>query len=324
MLMRLHRNAATTPRQRAYIQTSDKSVAQLARELGINETTVRRWKARRDTADRTCRPHRIATSFTAEEQEIALDLRRRLALSIDDALEVLHRCLRPSISRAALYRLWKRHDLARRPASAHRTAPGRFDPQPFGYVHVDLKHLTHLQGRPAYVFVAIERTTRFVHVEILDNRTSQTVASAFARFLDAFAHPVHTVLTDNGAEFTDRFADPIRTPRSHGTGRHPFDQLCAARSIRHRLTKPYHPQTNGMVERFNRRLADALATTRPNGRNAGKNRFDNHADRNHFIRAFVADYNRTRLRCLNYKAPAQLLHNLSEHNTQAGAQPDVA
>lgn len=53
--------------------------------------------------------------------------------------------------------------------------------------------------------VVIERTTRFVHVEIIPDRTATTVANAFARFLDAFGHPVHTVLTDNGAEFTDRF-----------------------------------------------------------------------------------------------------------------------
>lgn len=32
--------------------------------------------------------------------------------------------------------------------------------------------------------------------------------------------------------------------------------------IEHRLIKPRHPQTNGMVERFNGRISDILATTR--------------------------------------------------------------
>ena len=323
MLMKLHSNATTTPRQRAYIQASAKSVAQLALELGVNEATIRRWKGRTDTADRTSRPHRIVTSFTPEEEEIALDLRRTLHLSIDDALEVMHRCLRPDISRSALQRLWRRHGISGRsppdPAASH--AP--FEPQPFGYVHADLKHLTRLEGRPAYVLVVIERTTRFVHVEILPNRNADTVTAAFAAFLNAFPHPVHTVLTDNGAEFTDRFGGAYWTPghkgRRKGSGKHAFDQLCQKHRITHKLTKPYHPQTNGMVERFNLRLAQALAAQKPNGQNAGKNRFASHQQRDCFIHAFVHDYNRTRLRCLNYHAPAQLLENLSEHNTSAGA-----
>ena len=71
MLITLHRNAATTPRQRAYIRASDKSVATLAHELGVSETTIRRWRGRSDPADRSSRPHRLATSLSNEEAEIA-------------------------------------------------------------------------------------------------------------------------------------------------------------------------------------------------------------------------------------------------------------
>ncbi|HEU0154839.1 MAG TPA: hypothetical protein VFQ82_02135, partial [Stellaceae bacterium] len=44
----------------------------------------------------------------------------------------------------------------------------------------------------------------------------------------------------------------------------------------------------------------------------------NHAQRNAFIATFVHHYNRTRLRCLAHKAPAELLANLPGHNTFAG------
>ncbi len=318
MLITLHKNATTTPRQRAYIKTSSRSVAELARELGVSETTIRRWKARTTTDDRPSTPRHLVTSLSAEEEEIAVELRARLELSLDDALEVLHRCIRDDISRSALYRLWQRRGIAAPSQRKPDTPPGRFDPEPFGYIHADLKHLTRLDGQPAYVFVVIERATRFVHVDILADRQADTVADAFDRFLQAFGHPIHTVLTDNGAEFTDRFGAARYTSRDAGTGRHPFDRLCASHHIQHKLTKPYHPQTNGMVERFNRRLADAIRDLAPNGHNAGKNRFASHDERNRFIHNFVKNYNRTRLRCLNYQAPQERLSNLTEHNTQAG------
>lgn len=317
MLLKLHANAATTPRTRAYIQASDRSVAELVEELGLSEKTVRRWKGRGDQADRSSRPHRLATDFTLEEEEIAVGLRTELGLSLDDGLEVMRRCIRPTISRSALHRCLKRRGVSSRPkARDPRAEP--FAPTPFGYVHIDLKHLPRLKRRPAYVFVAIERTTRFVHVEIIEARSGPIVAACLGRFLAAFGYPVHTILTDNGSEFTDRFGDARWRRRDKGTGKHPFDQVCQAHGIKHKLTRPYRPQTNGMVERFNRRLAEALHSLPKSADNAGRNSFCDPQMRNDFILTFVHDYNRTRLRCLDHKAPAEALANLPGHNTFAG------
>ena len=317
MLVKLHANAATTPRTRAYIQASGRPVAELAGELGISETTVRRWKKRREVTDRGSAPHTLATGFSAAEEEIAVELRTRLQLSLDDALEVMRRCLRADISRSALHRCFQRRGVAQRPRDP-KPAAQRFAPAPFGYVHVDLKHLPRLQGRPAYVFLAIERTTRFVHVAIVQERSGEVVAACLKAFLEAFGHPVHTILTDNGGEFTDRFGEARWRRRNRGTGSHPFDQVCHNHGVRHKLTRPYRPQTNGMAERFNRRLAEALESHPRSMTNAGKNRFHDHAERNDFIHAFVSQYNRTRLRCLDHKAAAELLANLPGHNTFAG------
>jgi transposase InsO family protein len=318
MLVKLHANATTTPKMRAYIQASSASVAELTRELGVGETTIRRWKRRTDGHDRSSRPQRLQTRFDAVEEEIAVELRTRLGLSIDDILEVMRRGVRADISRSALHRCLKRHGVSARPAAPTHREAAPFETTAFGYVHLDLKHLTRIDRRPAYVFVAIERTTSFVHVEVITERSAETVAACFERFLDAFGHPVHTVLTDNGSEFTDRFGGARWTTRSTGTGRHAFDRACQARGIRHKLTRPYRPQTNGKVERFNRRLGQALADRPANGANAGRNRFASHPERNDFIHRFVDSYNRTRLRSLGYKAPAELLANLTGHNTQAG------
>jgi transposase-like protein len=320
MHIKLHANATTTPKTRAYIQASKASVAELARELGISETSVRRWRERSHVTDGSHVRHNLGQSTTLVEEALICGLRKDAALSLDDICEVMHRCVNPKLSRSAIHRCLRRHGLSARQA-APKPETGHFEDAPFGFVHADLKHLTRLQGKPAYVFVAIERTTRFAHVEIVHERSAATIAACLERFLEAFGHPVHTILTDNGSEFTDRFAVDMKgKPKGKPSGRHPFDRVCARHGAQHRLTRTFRPETNGMVERFNRRLAEAIRQHPPSGRNRGKNRFDTHAQRNAFIEKVVHAYNRTRLRCLHYKAPLEALNNLTKDNTKAGTQ----
>jgi len=149
--------------------------------------------------------------------------------------------------------------------------PGRF-------IHVDVKYLPPLNRRRSYAYVAIDRATRFVYLEILPNRRAETAAAFLERFLNRFPLTVHRILTDNGSEFTDRFAvDKKDKPHDKPSGAHPFDRACARHAIAHRLTRPFRPQTNGMVERFNRRLAEHLDRV-PQNRAAHHRRFVDHAN----------------------------------------------
>ena len=321
MDVKLHANATTTPRTRAYIQRSGAPVRALAEELGVSETTVRRWRGRTQTADRSHVPHHLRSSLGEAEERLALELRTSVGLSIDDALEVMRRCVMPDLSRSALHRCWPRYGVNRlsKPPSDR---PAAFQTnRPAGFIHMDVKYLTKLKDRRSYAYVAIERATRFVYVEVLMDRKGVTAAAFFKRFLAAFPYRVHTVLTDNGPEFTDRFAGDKRgKPQGRPSGDHPLDRLCAAHRITHRLARPFRPQTNGMVERFNRRLQEQLDAAPKNGRNRGLNCFDPHQQRASYIRTFVDNYNRTRLKCLGYIAPLDALANLTGHNTKAGAQ----
>ena len=320
MDLKLHANATTTPKIRAYIQQSMASVAALAAELGVSETTIHRWRDRDAVTDRSHAPTTPTSTLSLVEERLICELRGELALSLDDVTEVMRRCVRQTISRSAVHRCLKRHGLNRRPPPM-AAAPGTFEQTSIGFVHVDLKHLPALRRRKSYAFVAIDRATRFVHVEVTESRSADTIAACLARFLAVFPHRVHAILTDNGSEFTDRFAvDMKEKPEGKPSGRHPFDRLCTAHAIDHRLTRPFKPQTNGMVERFNRRLAEALRHAPADARNGGKNRFTSHADRNQYVLDFVHAYNRTRLRCLGYHTPLQALTNPTEHNTQAGVQ----
>jgi transposase InsO family protein len=318
MDLKLHANATTTPRVRAYIQKSTASNSALARELGIHSRTVARWKTRPDVADRSTRPHRLATTISPWEEALILELRRSLALPLDDIREAMRRCVNPKLSRSGVHRCLQRHSLSARLTPQQAPATAFHTDAPAGFIHIDVKYLPPLGRRRSYGYVAIDRATRFVYLEILANRRAATAAAFLERFLASFPLAVHTILTDNGSEFTDRFAvDKKAKPHDKPSGQHPFDRICGQRTITHRLTRPFRPQTNGMVERFNRRLGEHLGRM-PQNRAAHHRRFVDHAERDAYLHTFVADYNRTRLRCLDYQAPAELLAKLAGHNTQDG------
>jgi len=69
---------------------------------------------------------------------------------------------------------------------------------------------------------------------------------------------INKILTDNGKEFTDKFT---RNGEKIPSGEHIFDKICNKNNIEHRLIKPGNPATNGMVERFNGRIASIVKTT---------------------------------------------------------------
>ena len=216
MELRLHANATTTPKTRAYIQRSKAPVAVLAAELGVGEKTIRRWRSRKSVADRSHTPKRLAISLSAAEERLVLELRTALALPLDDIVEVMRRCVNAKLSRSAIHRCLRRHGVSARPKDA-KPQVGSFETAGVGFIHVDLKHLTRLNGHPSFVFVAIDRATRFVHIEVITQRDAATVAACLARFLVAFPHKVQTILTDNGSEFTDRFGGAYWYRRTDGT-----------------------------------------------------------------------------------------------------------
>ena len=319
MQLKLHANATTTPKTRTYIQASTASVAELALELGHSQTTIRRWRNRKSVADRSHTPHKLAISLTQNEEQLVIELRKSLALPLDDIVEVMRRCCNPKLSRSAIHRCLKRHGISAR-AKAPKPPFGAFEDVGIGFIHIDLKHLTKLEGQSSYVFVAIDRATRYVYIEIVTKRSAAIIAGCLERFIACFPYKVHTILTDNGAEFTDRFGGARwrKKDQLKASGKHCFDQVCTLNEIEHRLIKPGRPQTNGMVERFNRRLAEAIRAKAFIGANSGKNKFENHEERNAFLNQFVHRYNRTRLKCLDYKAPFELLNNHPGPNTSAG------
>jgi len=191
-----------------------------------------------------------------------------LRLGLDDLLVVAREFLNPRLSRSGLHRMLQRREVPTLAELARQDAGGNEKPRhkPFkdyepGFVHIDIKHLPQMpdEQQKRYLYVAIDRATRWVYLEIRRSQSTKD-ARAFMRQVEEKApFKIRIVLTDNAKCFTDRFT---RAGERKPSGGHAFDQECQAHGIEHRLIKPERPQTNGMVERFNGRISDVLATRR--------------------------------------------------------------
>ena len=260
MLIQLHSQATTTPKVRAAIQASDEVGTALAERFGVTPQTIYKWRKRDNVEDRSHTPHRLQTTLTPAQEAVAVALRKTLLVSLDDLLAVVREFLNPNVSRSGLDRCLRRHgvgnlrDLQAKAARPKHSAFKAYEP---GYIHIDVKYLPQMADETSrrYLFVAIDRATRWVFIRIFKAKTAAN-ARRFLRDLER-ASPIRirTVLTDNGKEFTDRL---FGLRKRAATGEHEFDKLCAELGIEHRLTPPKSPQTNGMVERFNGRIEEVL------------------------------------------------------------------
>jgi transposase InsO family protein len=123
-----------------------------------------------------------------------------------------------------------------------------------GFIHIDIKYLPRMPDETSrrYLFVAIDRASRWVFLHIYDDQSEESSLDFLKRLQVACPIHIRTILTDNGAQFTDRFTSRQKQP----SGNHVFDRASA--QIDHRLISPRHPQTNGMVERFNGHISELL------------------------------------------------------------------
>jgi transposase InsO family protein len=266
MNLNLHQNARTTPAIRQELRQSTKSDRELAREYNLHRATVRKWRRRETGQDASHRPHRIHATLSPVQEQVVVALRQTLLRPLDDLLAVTREFIHPAVSRSGLDRCLRRHGVSNLsaliPHPEGEAQPVKtFKDYAPGFVHIDVKYLPQMPDEAAhqYLFVAIDRASRWVYVEILPEKTAANARDFLQRLVEKAPFDIEKILTDNGKEFTDRFG---ATGERQPTGRHLFDQGCAQQGIEHRLIAPRHPQTNGLVERFNGRIAEVLATTR--------------------------------------------------------------
>jgi transposase InsO family protein len=260
----LHGCATTTEAVRRAIHHSQESLRQLAKRYGINPKTVAKWKKRPSVADLPTGPKEAkSTVQTVEDEAIVVAFRRHTLLPLDDCLYALQATI-PHLTRSSLHRCLQRHGISRLPdVEGDKPDKRKFKSYPIGYFHLDIAEVQSAEGR-LYLFVAIDRTSKFAFTELHAKATTRVAADFLHALVKAVPYKVHTVLTDNGTHFTDPRGDTwspaeIRQmiERKEPFRAHAFEYACALAGIDHRLTKPKHPWTNGQVERMNRTIKEA-------------------------------------------------------------------
>jgi transposase InsO family protein len=276
-----HGNASLTPTGRLRLAScvvdDGWPLRRAAERFGVSVTTTQRWAGRyreqgqAGMGDRSSRPNRCPAQLSTRIEHRIMGLRvsrrwgparigYRLRLAPSTVSKVLTRYEAPRLA-------WTD------PATGCRL---RAKPKPFRYehaapgdlVHVDIKKLGRIPdggghrflGRAAgvrvkkgakpgtaYIHHAMDDHSRLVYSEILADERKETASAFWTRannYFNGCGITVLRVLTDNGSPYRSKL----------------FAQTLG--SITHKRTRPYRPQTNGKVERFNRTLGEEWAYAR--------------------------------------------------------------
>ena len=279
-----HANAWLTPRGRLRLASAvvDRgwSLRRAAERFQCSVSTAKKWadryRAGGESAmvDRSSRPHRSPHRLPQRRERRIVKLRfsrrwgpHRIATHLHLPRSTVEAVLR-RYGMPLLRHLDQNTGLpVRRPVSRRyeHAAPGDL-------VHLDVKKLGRIpeggghrkvgrqlgrrnsgHRRRGYAFLhhAVDDHSRLAYSEILPDEAKETAAAFWLRanaFFVDHGITVKRVLTDNGNCYRAAYFAQALGP-----------------AIKHKKTRPYRPQTNGKVERFNRTLATewAYADTYP-------------------------------------------------------------
>ena len=120
----------------------------------------------------------------------------------------------------------------------------------FYSIHVDLVGPLPISEGMRYLFTIVDRYSRWVEAVPLPTMSAEDCASALIRcWISRFGVP-GDITTDQGRQFTGNLWKELH-------------RIMGIKSLR---TTAYHPQTNGMVERFHRVLKERLMARDPTGK----------------------------------------------------------
>ncbi|WP_435772100.1 IS481 family transposase, partial [Nocardioides sp. SYSU DS0651] len=322
-----HANAQLTPAGRLrlaqLVVDKDWPLRRAAERWNCSVTTAKRWADRyrehgRDgMVDRSSRPKTSPrrTPTRVERRVIGLRVSRRwgparIAYLLGMAVSTVHKIL---VRYGCPPLAWTDPATGVRIKWSRKKANSYVHEAPGDLVHVDIKKLGRIpdggghkvlgraagqkntkRGKIGYWFIhnAVDDCTRLAYSELLQDERKETAAAFWQRanaYFESVGITVRRVLTDNGSCY-----------RSH------LFATALGEAITHKRTRPYRPQTNGKVERFNRTTLEEWAYARP---------YTSEAERAALFPEWLHTYNHHRGHtALGGNSPADLVPNLRGQN----------
>jgi hypothetical protein len=143
-----------------------------------------------------------STVLSPDDEAVIVAFRKHTLLPLDDCLYALQPTI-THLTRSSLHRCLQRHGISRLPQiEGDKPVHKAFKVYPIGYFHIDIAEVHSAEGR-LYLFVAIDRTSKFAFVRLEESATVQTATAFLQELIDALPYRIHTVLTDNGIQFCD-------------------------------------------------------------------------------------------------------------------------
>jgi len=264
----------------------------LIKHLGLQPSRYYQWQKRRGLDNRhngkTPREHWLFP----EEREAILSYcqdkleegYRRLTYMMLDADIV-------AVSPATTYRLLKNAGLLNRWAPSKRDAKKGFD-QPLAvheHWHIDISYVNIL-GTMYFMTTVLDGRSRYiVHHELRTKMTEYDVEIVTQRAKEKFPQACPRIISDNGPQFISK----------------DFKEFIRLAGFKHVRTSPYHPQSNGKIERYHRTIKSEEIRRRA---------YTSIEDARLQIAGYVVHYNTVKLHsAVCYLTPEDVLKERQEH-----------
>jgi len=313
----MHAKAPLTPEGRRRLCERIEAgwtIAGAADSMGISRQTAHKWWHRYKElgelglVDRSSRPRHCPRRLDAKLERRVVAMRRRHKVAASRLTE------RTGLGASTLQRVFARNGVARLKDLDPVTAEPirRIETCRAGeLVHMDIKKIAKIppgggwrvNGRArrvdrrgtigyAYVHSAVDAFSRLAYSEVHANEQAVTVMGFWQRataFFSSYGIDIERVLTDNGSCYRNKA----------------FRRMLVESAIVHTYIRPYRPQTNGKVERFNRTLREEWAYARA---------YRSEASRTRALDAWLHTYNHHRHHTAIGGPPVVRLNNVSGYN----------
>lgn len=282
-------------------------VTKAAIKYKTNRQYIYRWKRRFDGSieslrELSRRPHHHPNQHTPDEIKLIMDMRKR---NPNDGLVVFWvKLMQRGYSRSipGLYRFLRKQGIISTKPANPKYVPKPYEQMqyPGQRIQIDVKFVPSVclvngaKGKKFYQYTAIDEYSRWRFVEAFEEHSTYSSAMFLEHLVKAFPLPIECVQTDNGLEFTKRFA-------AHGGSDSPtmFQVRLQRHGIKHKLIRPFTPRHNGKVERSHRKDNERFYATHT---------FYSFEDFSNQLKLYNRrDYNNFPMRPLKWRTPRQVL-----------------